>query len=255
MTYNVRVDTGSTRTSDVDRWGSRAPLLVSLLRSAPMPHVLAVQEALSHQLDVVRSALGPGFAVVGEGRDADGGGEHTVLLVDTSVVTVVEHGQWWVSATPSVPGSIADGTTYPRVVTWARLAPVGDGPEVVAVAVHLDHESEDARLLGADQVAALAASSDVPVLVMGDLNAPAGSAVWQRLAAAGLRDAVEEAAVRTSPDVGTFPDYGEPVVGGDRIDAVLVSAGLDVLEAGADRWSAPDGRRPSDHLPVRALLA
>ena len=53
--------------------------------------------------------------------------------------------------------------------------------------------------------------------------------------------------------VGTFNSWsGE--TGGEKIDAVLVGPGIDTLEAEILRENE-NGRYPSDHYPVRALVA
>jgi len=52
--------------------------------------------------------------------------------------------------------------------------------------------------------------------------------------------------------VGTFNDFQADSTG-EKIDAVLVSGGWDVVAAEIVR-AAPGGRLPSDHYPVTAVL-
>jgi endonuclease/exonuclease/phosphatase family metal-dependent hydrolase len=58
---------------------------------------------------------------------------------------------------------------------------------------------------------------------------------------------------RLTPRVGTFPNYGTPNPTGTRIDWILASREFDVRAATINTWTK-DGRWPSDHTPVQALL-
>ncbi|HEY6738544.1 MAG TPA: endonuclease/exonuclease/phosphatase family protein [Actinopolymorphaceae bacterium] len=84
-----------------------------------------------------------------------------------------------------------------------------------------------------------------PTIVAGDLNEEPTGPSWRAFAEAGYADVRGE-------DEPTFP-ADRPT---KRIDAVLPSAGLEVLEYGVPESAAirRDLRRASDHLPVLARL-
>jgi endonuclease/exonuclease/phosphatase family metal-dependent hydrolase len=93
-------------------------------------------------------------------------------------------------------------------------------------------------------VCAALVSAPVPphLVVAGDLNEPENSPAWQVFAR-----------VVGDPRPGAAPTFPAQAPHG-RIDAILVSRGLEALtydDGGAD---LADVRRASDHLPVIAVL-
>jgi endonuclease/exonuclease/phosphatase family metal-dependent hydrolase len=92
---------------------------------------------------------------------------------------------------------------------------------------------------------------EVPVVLVGDFNDPAGQEVHQNLTGI-LPDAWLEAANKSGPE-GTFHGFrGE--VGERRIDWILLRAPWAVLEAESVTYNE-SGRYPSDHLPIFALFS
>lgn len=247
MSFNLRRDYSAggkarTRAGDADHWPDRVPLIEDLLRSRA-PAILGVQEALPRMLPAVDQALGDGYVRLGQGRAADGKGEASCLYVERRRFVVLDHGQFALSSTPDVAGSMSWGATLPRIATWARLT--GDDGEMLMVNTHLDHRSPKARRKGAELIAEFAAQADVPVVVTGDFNVGPASKPYRALTVA-LRD------TWTGPSTPTYHGYQEPPVG-ERIDWVLASPQFTVVGTEiAD--GARDGRWPSDHAAVVADL-
>ncbi|UFU01681.1 endonuclease/exonuclease/phosphatase family protein [Ruania suaedae] len=267
MTYNITCDSAASPRTP---WSPRRGAVTAQI-AVGAADVVGLQEVLPHQLADLRAAL-PGYDVVGVGRD-DGGtaGEHGPLLVRSERWTIEDWGTFWLSRTPEVP-SLAPGTEYPRICTWARLRPevphgasiASTPPNPAATAaragltvwnVHLDHRREDARVLGMREVLARMGNAAGPHVLLGDLNAWPGS---PPLLAAGrvLRDAWAGAPA-TRPGA-TFHGWDlDRVIGtarddSRRIDHVLVSPGVRVTSVSAP---LPAGEPlPSDHLPVIADL-
>ncbi|WP_406339538.1 endonuclease/exonuclease/phosphatase family protein [Streptomyces sp. NBC_00649] len=179
------------------------------------------------------------------------------IFYDRRRLTPLTHGHFWLSGTPDIPASNTWGGGCPRMVTWVHFRDLATGGELFAANTHFDHASAHARersaALLAERLSALA--PDLPTIVTGDFNTPAGpnSPPYTRLLAdTGLTDAWDTAEER-GPDLGTFHDYRPPVPGGERIDWILVSRGVRVRSAHANTF-APGGRFPSDHLPIEAVL-
>lgn len=130
------------------------------------------------------------------------------------------------------------------------------GREFVVLNTHLDEASERARTSSARLLAETVESfGDVPVIVTGDFNAPAGrSAAYSTLVhGTKLSDAWQAAVRRLTPQYATYGGYRAPVVGGDRIDWILTSPEFTTLAAAINPRSV---RRsyPSDHLPVQVRV-
>lgn len=254
MTFNIRYGTAP---DGEDAWPNRRAMVIETIRGYE-PAVLGVQEAVRFQLDELRAAL-PSLAEVGVGRD-DGAeaGEHAAILYDRSRFGLLDHGTFWLSDTPAVPGSMTWGNRFPRVVTWARLRDDAAESAFVVLNTHWDHESQVARERSAVQVLDWigANAGDRPVVLMGDFNAGEANPAFRSLldpADRGVR--LRETFRAVHPDaspIGTYHAFtGDP--GGEKIDAILASPGWRVVDAAILRIRA-DGRYPSDHFPVTATL-
>ncbi|MFD0023846.1 endonuclease/exonuclease/phosphatase family protein [Streptomyces sp. NPDC058382] len=251
MTFNLQVDwDGAPRP-----WsGRRGPAVDALHHERP--HLLGTQEGLHGQVRDLEAGLGPDYAWIGQGREGGARGEFMALFYDRRRLAPLAHGHFWLSDTPEVAGSNTWGGGCPRMVTWARFRDLGTGRELCAANTHFDHLGDHARLRSAQLLAQWlsARPADVPCLVTGDFNAPAGrSAAYDTLlAGADLVDAWEAAEER-GPAYGTFHDHAPPVPDGDRIDWILAPRGSRVRSAGVNT-AIGNGRYPSDHLPVHALV-
>lgn len=252
MTYNIRRRLDVT-VRPADRWRRRKGPLRSLLR-AERPTVLGVQEALPDQAMWVKAALGDAYRLVGRGRGAHGRGEGCPMFYDSERLELLDATQRWLSDEPDIEGSATWGNPVPRILVHTLFRDRATGMRFVAINTHLDVFSRRSRLRSAARLRELAAQDAEPCLVMGDLNASADSEVTRALlAGAVLRDAWAVAEERDTPAWGTFGNYREPRPEGDRIDLIAVSAGVRVRRTAINPHRF-DGRFPSDHLPVQALV-
>lgn len=258
MTFNVRRRVTRVRPDSPDLWATRKRLLRRIL-AAEQPTLLGVQEALADQVEFVADALGPHYRWVGRGRNAAGQDERCAIFYDSRRLELTHWQQRALSATPEQPGSRSWGNLTRRVVVSAEFTDTATGARLLAFNTHLDHLSSRSRLESATFIlnlvgAARAAEPDAAIVVTGDFNADAGSAVYRRLTADGaLRDAWDAAAERLTPQWGTFSNYRRRRPGGRRIDFILVGHEVDVMSTGINAVRF-DGRAASDHEPVQAVL-
>ena len=250
MTFNIRYGTAS---DGENRWARRRDLVLSVIRDFD-PAVLGLQEALRFQLDELGEALGH-LGEVGVGRrDGRKSGEYAAILYDTRRLEVLEQGTFWFSETPETPGSRGWGTSIPRICTWGRFRLAENDASFYVYNVHWDHRAQRSRerssALLLERIAARPHPDD-PVLVTGDFNAGEDNPAFRRLLAGGLRDTFRDRHPDVDP-VGTSKGFKGETDGG-KIDAVLASAGWNVLEAAIVRTNDA-GRYPSDHFPVTALV-
>ncbi|MFB6229043.1 MAG: endonuclease/exonuclease/phosphatase family protein [Halobacteriales archaeon] len=248
MSFNARVDQAG---DGDDAWTHRKEAAASVIRLHD-PAVVGCQELLAHQLADLREAL-PAYEWIGEDRGAgDRPGEHVAIGYRTDRFRRREHGTFWLSETPEVPGSLGWDAAHPRIVTWLRLEDSVTGADLLHLNTHLDHRGERARRRGAslliERLEEIASGS--PVLVTGDMNCRPGSTPYERLTER-LEDAREVSTYGHHGPGDTFHGFtGTPE---ERIDYILVDS-LDARQHAtlADRW---DDRYPSDHFPVLAELA
>lgn len=255
MSFNVRYDrVGQTQPGQPDYWPERAPLATAFLQ-LEQPTVLGVQEVLFHQLPAIEAGLGKHYRMVGFGRDGGAGGEYSGIFYDARRLTVKWWDQFWLSDTPDLIGSATWGNTVTRIVTWAEFHDEATGRDFVHINSHFDHQAENARVRSAQVVRDQVAEAGLPVVFTADCNAAAeASAPYDVLVTeGGLQDTWLAADRQLTPYVGTFPNYGTPNPEGTRIDWILATPGVEVRSAAINTWTR-DGRYPSDHTPVQALL-
>jgi endonuclease/exonuclease/phosphatase family metal-dependent hydrolase len=250
MSFNIRYGTAQ---DGPNAWPLRRELVFQTIRDQA-PDVVGIQEALAFQLDELDEAL-PRYRRVGVGRDdGEAAGEFAAVLFDRDRYRVLDEGTFWFSDTPSVPGSMDWGNGITRICTWVRLRDHQTGRSFFVYNVHWDHESQVSRersaVLLVERIRTRAGQDD-PVIVTGDFNAGESNPAFTYLLSHGLIDTFREAHP-TATSVGTFNAF-RGVSDGDKIDAVLVSNGWDVIDAGIV-GSNDDGRYPSDHFPVVAQL-
>ncbi len=250
MTYNVRYGTADDGT---DAWEHRRELALRVI-SSNEPDVIGVQEALRFQLEEIAAAF-PRLGEVGVGRD-DGAeaGEYSAILYEKDRLELLGSDTFWLSDSPEVVASTSWGNRIPRIVTWARFRDRRTNRTFYVFNTHWDHESQASREQSAELLLERIAARehpDEPVLVTGDFNAGESNPAFAALLDGGLADTFR-ALHPDATDVGTFHGF-EGDRSGEKIDAVLASPGWRVREA----WIVAlreDGRYPSDHFPVMAVV-
>jgi endonuclease/exonuclease/phosphatase family metal-dependent hydrolase len=258
MTFNLRYDNPG---DGQNAWPNRRDWVAGLVRWHA-PDALGVQEALASQLADLDTRL-PGFSRVGVGR-ADGKerGEFSAILYRADRLELVDSGTFWLSQTPEVPGSKGWDTAIERIATWARFRDRRTGCRFVHLNTHFDHVGEQARResgrLIRQRLVTLAGGG--PAVVTGDLNADPSSVPYRVLTRDTIAGAVPPLvdAFVASRDGSYGPTSSwnafKAIEPGRRIDYVMVTPGVPVFAHAIlpDYW---DGRFPSDHLPVMAVVA
>ncbi len=264
MSFNVRYGTAD---DGENSWQYRKTLVRDVIAGFG-PDLLGLQEALDFQLSELSENLSD-YEQVGVGRgDGAMAGEYAAIMYRAARFELREHGTFWFSDTPEVPGSTSWGNAVTRICTWARLSDRKSRIAFYLYNVHLDHQSQESRARSAELLAeriSLRAHPD-PVIVTGDFNAGEENPVMRYLLGSVARASAGTEPVAATPglvdafrsvhpaatDVGTFNSF-RGATSGDKIDAVLVSPLWTVIDATILRTSF-DGRYPSDHFPVTAVL-
>ncbi|MFE0047356.1 endonuclease/exonuclease/phosphatase family protein [Streptomyces albireticuli] len=236
-------------------WSERRPVMRRLLRRE-RPHLLGTQEGLHGQLRDLAEDLGPRYECVGLGRLGGSHDEFCAVLYDTERLVPEEYDHFWLSGTPSLIGSATWGNTVVRMATWVRFTDRRTGSGLYVLNTHLDHAHQYARERSAALVTERLRALDpaLPRVVTGDFNVPAHrNPVYDAMLDHGSLADTWDAAAERGPQYATFHGYRPLVPGGDRIDWILTSPSVRVSRADINTFSE-QGRFPSDHLPVQALL-
>lgn len=247
MSFNIRY---ANEKDGANAWSKRRDVTVAMLEKAA-PDLFGTQELLKVQGDYLVEKL-KGYAWFGTDRRGGHDDEHMGIFYRTDRLRLIESGQFWLSDTPEVVGSITWGHPLPRTVTWGLFETVKDKRRFYAFNTHLPYraEDEDARAKGAALILARikAKAGDLPVVLTGDFNTIPGSPTYRTLSA-HLQDAWTSAPKREGP-AETF--HGFTGKADKRIDWIF------------SRWFVPKRAvtitdhqgevQTSDHFPVMAEL-
>jgi endonuclease/exonuclease/phosphatase family metal-dependent hydrolase len=249
MSFNLRF----ASVTEPNSWARRRPVMAELL-GREQPTVLATQEGVYHQLRDIAHDLPEPYDWIGVGREGGSRGEFMAVFYDTRRLEPLEYDHFWLSDTPALVGSTTWGNRIPRMATWVRFIDRRTGAEFVVVNTHLDAESENARVRGTqlirERIAAM--DRDVPVLLAGDFNVPAGKSDSYDILTADLTDTWSSAR-RRSRVFATWHGYRPLRPDGNRIDWILARGAVTVDSVAINPF-AIGGQFPSDHLPVQALI-
>jgi endonuclease/exonuclease/phosphatase family metal-dependent hydrolase len=252
MTYNLRYASASSPNA----WADRRPLMRELLQQAA-PDIIGTQEGLYQQLKDIAADL-PGYDWIGVGRD-DGKqkGEFMAVFYRQDRLRPMETNYFWLSDTPEVPGSTTWGNKNRRMVTRIKFLDLKTRREFQLLDTHFDHEVQLAREKSAQLVRKRVEElpAGLPLLLLGDFNAAAGSnRAYHLLTDDGFfRDTWPLAKARVNEGSGTFNGFRAIPQNGQRIDWILLR-GKAVIEREEILTFSRDGRFPSDHCPVMAVL-
>ena len=251
MTFNIRYGQAD---DGPQRWEKRRELVIERIRAAD-PDLIGLQECRDdEQAAYVRAALSD-YAFFGLPRGGDGPTalEMAPVLVRRSAFEVVRQGQFWLSETPELAGSVGWDAMFPRTATWVEVAHRPSGGALLFLTTHFDLMPEaivnSARLLRgwAERTAARR-----PLVVCGDFNADKSSAAYETLADGRTLADTWRQAHPPGEDEATFHAFGQPGVA-LAIDWLLASPALEVVAARVDRATRGD-LFPSDHCPLVVTL-
>jgi endonuclease/exonuclease/phosphatase family metal-dependent hydrolase len=250
MTFNVRYPA----TSDGPNvWEKRRDLLVATIKESN-PDVFGTQELFYEQGQYIVEKA-PEYAWFGVSRRGNRTDEHMGVFYKASVLRLVESGNFWLSENPDTPGSMSWNVTLPRMVTWGLFEIKASGKRFYFYNTHFPHrgrEDAEARVQCARVIQSHMAKlpKDVPFILTGDFNTDVGSEPY-KVIAPGLTDAWATAASKAGPN-GTFHGFkGTP--GTARIDWILFR-GMARANKAETLTKNEEGRYPSDHFPVLAVL-
>lgn len=191
------------------------------------------------------------YHVIGCGRDKDYSGEHVAVAYRKENLEVIHAETFWLSKTPDKAGTrFEKQSIYPRICTGITFKHEKMEKPFRYYNTHLDHEEEEARLLGLrlilDKMQKEQEIDKLPVILTGDFNAWPDSKEIQMIKEYSL---LEDC---TSDIKETFHDYGR-LETPEKIDYIYRSKGIEC--SGVSIWDEQDGEvYLSDHYPVEARL-
>lgn len=249
MSYNIRYDNPD---DGINAWDNRKGQVVSLI-DYYHPDVFGLQEALLHQIRFLDNTL-TDYSWVGVGRD-DGKekGEFSPVFFDTSKLSVIEWGTFWLSPDSDKP-SVGWDAALPRICTWVRFKDLPTGNEIYFFNTHFDHRGEQARVESSKLIIRkISENSSENVILTGDFNQNPQSDGYK-----AITTLLVDSSLGTGPHSygpkGTYSGFESGKELGERIDYIFISKDLK-----ATRFRTITDNNgmhyPSDHLPVIAEIS
>ena len=188
ISFNVRYSSAPEIDGD-NRWELRCDASVKMV-AEQKPLAIGLQEACPDQIDFLDLNL-TGYEHIGVGRD-DGkrAGEMMAIYYDTTRLTLLDSGTFWLSETPEKV-SIGWDAACNRTCTWGHFKVNETGFEFLYFNTHLDHVGSQARRNSVKLIVAKMAElnpNNVPVFLSGDFNSTTDDTIFEPLKAS-LKDA------------------------------------------------------------------
>jgi endonuclease/exonuclease/phosphatase family metal-dependent hydrolase len=261
MSFNIRYATPKDIPGG-NGWPLRKELLFKTIEAFDAD-LIGLQEVLPTQGEELKARFAATHEFLGVPRnDGKSSGEMAAILFRRERFEKVRDGHFWLSETPDVVGSKGWDADLPRIVTWVKLRDrKNDNRPLLLLNTHFDHLGKQARLESAKlmrkRMIELAGAGEA-VIVTGDFNAVQYSPPYKALlgeADAPLRlvETFKEAHPKPTTQDFTFNNFTGQNDRADRIDWILRSEQLATVKAEIDRTN-DNGRYPSDHYPVEAVL-
>ena len=205
ISFNVRYSSAPEIDGD-NRWELRRDASVKMV-AKHKPLVMGLQEACPDQIDFLDLNL-TGYKHIGVGRD-DGkrAGEMMAIYYDTTRLTLLDSGTFWLSETPEKV-SLGWDAACNRTCTWGHFKMKDTDFEFLYFNTHLDHLGSLARKNSIKLIVAKMTElnpDNVPVFLSGDFNSTTDDPIFDPLKAS-LKDAREVSAI--SDKIITYNGFG-----------------------------------------------
>lgn len=251
MTFNIRYDKPDPGEFN---WQSRKSAIAKLINYYA-PDIIGTQEGKPHQLLDLHRML-PSYQSVGRDRRGTGLDEHCAIFYRPERLKCIETGDFWLSETPEIVGSITPswGNPYPRIVTWARFVGADSSQSLLFYNTHLDYYGMAARENGAITIHKHFSSLDLSqdyLFLTADFNTNPGTLPRQILerplpSGYAMKDILEGWDLETQMTFNGFRDRATIAIDTIYYDSRLKPVWVKIDN---DRWLDV---LPSDHYPVIA---
>lgn len=257
MSFNIRYDNPE---DGPDAWPNRKDFVASTILFHKTD-IVGIQEGLIHQLNELDEFLDK-FDRVGVGRnDGEEAGEFSAIYYRADRFEPLETGNFWLSKTPGVPGSVHWDADQTRIVSWALFRDKANNENFYAFNTHFDHRGVEARVNSAKLIVQKIKeiAGDQPVVLTGDFNTTDDREPYSIITTTDreesdlvLYDGFYHSENGHHGPTSTSNGF-EAIRPDRRIDYIFVNDGFKVKYHGV-LADVRDGHFPSDHLPVLAEI-
>lgn len=280
LCINVRL---STAGDGENAWPKRRDFMMQVVRDNPYDFIGGQEVVVNPDPELNQFAFMaeklPGYGVIFRSREKSeerGEGMPIFYRKDRWEIDAADQGIFWLSDTPAEPGSItwAGQSGCPRIVTWGLFHRLGadakrTGRSLYVYCTHFDHVGQSARQKASELILRRIAdrkNKDTPVVLLGDFNSGEGSPQIRYLKGEAVQ---MDGETKTPPltlldtfrvlypdetDVATFNSFKEHDPKRAKIDYIFVTPDVKTMKAEIIRTQNAQGRFPTDHYPIRAVV-
>ena len=253
-TFNIRLDNVGDEKAGYG-WSVRRDRVADYIRKNRID-VVGMQEVLHSQLEDLLERL-PEYDYVGVGRtDGATKGEYSPVFFLKEKFEVLEKGNFWLSETPEVPGSVGWDAALERIASYAKLRDRATGKVFMAVNTHFDHVGVVARRESAKLI--MRKIQEIvgtrPAVVTGDFNVTEDDEAYITMTSNAFR--MNDAYHMTPNHTGTCYTWHQfcqiPPLKCEKIDFIFITPTIRVTHSHIE---VPDPKfMLSDHNPHWADL-
>ncbi len=253
MTFNLKYDFTDDKEN---RWEDRAKRIVTVIKENN-PICFGTQEGLIHMLKDINELLEE-YSWFGEGREGNEEGEFNAIFYKREALELIENGQFWLSETPNIKGSISWKSGCKRICTWGVFKEKQYGNIFRIYNTHLDNASDLAREEGIKVILDFAKEKydkdKLPFIITGDFNSYMEENLFKIIRSYNNENFnIKNSYNEVSHNIkGTFHDFKGGYSGG-IIDYILFSKEISCNKINIDDRLI-NGGYPSDHYAVTANL-
>lgn len=247
FSFNIRMNTPN---DGINAFPNRKNRILSTIKEHS-PDLIGFQEATDSMREWLRDAL-TDYEIIGCGRNTTYRGEAPVLAYRKNLFECVRSETFWLSLTPTIPGSSYEGdqSACPRTATVAYLIPQGSSTPFLFCNTHTDHQGENARYLASVQLIQYLSQQPYKFIMTGDFNATPEAPEIKLLTKNSFLPMVDA----TEKLSGTFHGYGKcnPP---SKIDYIFTNSTCDIERSNLiDDIPDESGLYTSDHCAVSAYI-
>lgn len=179
ITFNLRYPFDNEKKYS---WENRKENVIDFINKLK-PEIIGTQEVFNFMKEDILKGCS-NYCSYGIPRD--NGGEGVPIFYNKEIFEIVNSGNFWLSETPNLIGSISWDSNCVRMCTWVEFALISDRNKRLRVYnTHLDHISEEARVKGFNVIInkylKLNEIEKLPTFIIGDFNAEPNSMTMTKI--------------------------------------------------------------------------
>ena len=236
---------------------NRLPVIVKRITDYDFD-IIGTQEVTYEMRSALFEVFGNTYNIFGSGRKNYANGEGTPIMYKRDRFDLLESGNFWLSETPDVPGSVSWDCSQERLATWGKFLDKKTGKKFFYVNTHFDHRGPVSRAKAAELLLEKAREmgGGLPAFFSGDLNTTNSSNEITILSDNELvKDSYTSSETPPTGRVGSYYgfDFDRPD-GDNRIDYIFVPKNATVHSYACIDDDLRYRQYSSDHCPLLVVV-